>query len=77
MFPPAWRGQAAAGEDPGLGAVVGGRLGLGVGLAVAGGEVVAAGREADGADGAGVGEGRASGVAHAAARTAAHRRTLA
>ena len=73
VFPPVARGQAAAGEDPGLGAVVGEGLGLGVGLAVGGGDVGVGGREADGAEEAGVGEGRVSGVAHAAARTAAER----
>ncbi len=73
VFPPIRRGQAAAGEDPGLGAVVGGGLGLGVRLAVGSG-VGVGGREADGAEGAGVGDGRASGVVQAAARSAPDRR---
>ena len=74
MFPPARRGQAAAGEDPGLGAVVGGGLSLGVGLAVGGSGVGVGGREADGAEGVGVGDGRGSGVVQAAAKSAAGRR---
>ena len=74
VFPPVRRGQAAAGDDPGIGAGVAGGMGLGVGLGVAGAGVGVGGREADGAGGAGVGDGRPSGIAHPAVRTATDRR---
>ncbi len=72
-LPPALRGQAAGGDEPGLGGAVGVGVGLGVGLAVTGGGVGVGGREADG--GGGVGEGRASGAAQAAATMPSVRRT--
>src|SRR5712691_8310966 len=73
-FPPALRGQAAAGDEPGPGDGVGAGVGLGVGFAVWGAGVGVGGREADDVAGWGVGDGRDSDVVHAPATRQSARR---